>query len=356
MTETYSCEVFLSGYASATFELNMVISKTPWRISFFGGGTDLPAWYREHGGAVLSTTIDKYGYITCRFLPPFFEHKNLVVWSHIEKTKSVDEILHPSVRETLKFLNFHDGLGIHFDGDLPARTGLGSSSSFTVGLLNALYALRGQETTKKQLALDAIHIEQNLIRENVGSQDQVAAAFGGLNRITFDKSGEIDVTPIPIKPERLEELQNHLMLVFTGLLRSASSVEGEKIQNMSQRVREFTAMHEMVGEAFGILTDERDRLHDFGKLLHEMWQLKRTLASSVANDHIDGIYEEARQTGAIGGKLLGAGGGGFMLLFAPPEVQPKIRERLKGLMQVPFRFESQGSHIIHQTPHSPYLV
>ena len=334
----------------------MVISKTPWRISFFGGGTDIPAWYREHGGAVLSTTIDKYGYITCRYLPPFFEHKHLVVWSHIEKVKEVREILHPSVRETVKFLNITDGLGIHFDGDLPARTGLGSSSAFTVGLLNALYALRGREISKRQLALDAIHVEQNIIRESVGSQDQVAAAFGGFNRINFGQSGEIDVAPVPIRPQRLEQLQNHLMLVFTGFSRTASSLEAEKIQNMPQRIQELSAMRKMVDQALAILTDERDRLDDFGKLLHDSWQLKRALASKVTNDHIDAIYDEARLAGAIGGKILGAGGGGFMLLFAPPQAQPKIRERLKDLMQVPFRFEPSGSRIIYQTPSSPQAV
>lgn len=334
----------------------MVISKTPWRISFFGGGTDIPAWYREHGGAVLSTAIDKYGYITCRYLPPFFEHKHLVVWSHIEKVKEVHEILHPSVRETLKFLNFHDGVGIHFDSDLPARTGLGSSSAFTVGLLHALYALRGKEISKKQLALDAIHIEQDLIKDSVGSQDQVAVAFGGLNRITFDSSGDVEVTPVPIKPERREQLQNHLMLVFTGFSRTAAHVEAEKIQNMPTRIQELSAMRKMVDEAFAILTSEQDRLDEFGTLLDEHWQLKRALASQVTNDHIDAIYDEARSAGAAGGKILGAGGGGFMLLFAPPHAQPKIRERLKGLMHVPFRFESSGSHIIHQTPQAPYRV
>lgn len=327
----------------------MVITKTPWRISFFGGGTDFPAWYREHGGAVLSTTIDKYGYITCRYLPPFFEHKTLVVWSHIEKVKEAHEILHPSVRETLKFLNFQEGLGIHFDGDLPARTGLGSSSAFTVGLLNALYALRGEEATKHKLASDAIHIEQNLIKEAVGSQDQVAAAFGGFNRITFRKDGAIDVLPVAIAPERLERFQDHLLLVFTGFSRSGGRIEAEKIENLGAREQELHRMRELVDEAHAVLTSESSALEDFGRMLDESWQLKRTLSPSVANSHLDGIYEDARQAGAIGGKLLGAGGGGFFLLLARPEVQPRIREKLKHLLFVPFQFEQDGSQVIHRT-------
>lgn len=334
----------------------MVISKTPWRISFFGGGTDYPAWYREHGGAVLSATIDKYGYITCRHLPPFFEHKTLVVWSHIEKVRTVNEILHPSVRETLRFLDMPEGLGIHFDGDLPARTGLGSSSAFTVGLLNAIYALRGEPISKRKLALDAIHIEQNLIKETVGSQDQVAAAFGGLNKIIFGGPEEFTVTPAVIDAGRREAFENHLMLVFTGFSRNASDVAAEQVANTATKVRELEAMRGMVNEACLILEDVSRQLADFGRLLDESWQIKKTLSSKITNDHIDGIYNEARSAGAVGGKILGAGGGGFMLLFVPPDIQPKVRERLKGLMQVPFRFESEGSHIVHQTPHAPPAV
>ena len=328
----------------------MVITKTPLRISFFGGGTDYPAWFRRHGGAVLSTTIDKYSYITARHLPPFFAHKNLVVWSKIEKTKHRDEIEHPSVKKTLEYLNM-DGLGIHYDGDLPARTGLGSSSAFTVGLLHALYALKGEEASKHKIAHDAIHIEQNLLQENVGSQDQVAAAFGGLNRIEFYPDDTIRVTPLAVDAGRLERLQQNLMLVFTGFERTASDVAGEQVQNTHAHAREeeLRAMHGIVDKASAVLTSTNGDLDDFGRLLDESWQIKKTLSSKITNGSIDGMYERARASGAIGGKLLGAGGGGFMLLYARPENQARVKDALKGFLHVPFRFDTTGSQVIHQT-------
>ena len=333
----------------------MIISQTPFRVSFFGGGTDYPAWYQENNGAVLGTTIDKYCYITCRYLPPFFEHKHRIVYSRMEEVRDIGDIQHPSVKATLKFMGITGGMEIHHDGDLPARTGLGSSSSFTVGLLNALYALKGIMPSKKQLALDAIHVEQNIIRENVGSQDQVLAAFGGFNRISFSGKNNIDIKRITIKPERLELLQDHLMLVFTGFSRIASEVAAEQIRQTPNRAKELSEMYQMVDEAINILNGDNN-LSDFGKLLHESWQLKRSLTDKISTTQVDDIYAAALEAGAIGGKLLGAGGGGFILLFAKPEMQIKIKERLGGLLHVPFRFENQGSQIIFYEPAKEYGV
>jgi len=329
----------------------MIISRTPFRVSFFGGGTDYPAWYRENGGAVLATTIDKYCYITCRYLPPFFDHKDRIVYSKIERIKDIEEIEHPSVRETLRFMDIDKGVEIHHDADLPARTGLGSSSSFTVGLLHALYALKGTMCTKKQLAEEAIHIEQNMIKENVGSQDQILAAFGGFNRIDFGGEDDFQIRPITLNDQRLELLQNHLMLCFTGFSRAASEIAGQQIKNIPHKKKELTTMHQMVDEAQNILNGNNDLL-EFGKLLHESWQLKRSLSDKVSTSEIDEIYDAARNAGAIGGKLLGAGGGGFILFFAEPEIQPRIKAKLDRFLHVPFRFESLGSQIIFYAPNS----
>jgi len=329
----------------------MIISRTPFRISFFGGGTDYPAWYQKNGGAVLATTIDKYCYITCRYLPPFFEHKSRIVWSQTELIQDIDEIRHPSVRETLKFMGITEGMEIHHAADLPARTGLGSSSSFTVGLLHALYALKGMMPNKMQLALDAIHIEQERIKENVGSQDQTLAASGGFNRIDFSGKNNIQVRPITLNHQRLELLQNHLMLLFTGFSRNASEIAGEQIKNIPHKKTILSTMRQMVDEAINILNGDNDLL-DFGKLLHESWQLKRNLTDKISTPLIDEIYSTALSAGALGGKLLGAGGGGFMLIFAKPEVQPRIKNKLKNLLYVPFRFENLGSQIIFYEPSS----
>ena len=327
----------------------MIISQTPFRVSFFGGGTDYPVWYRENGGAVLGTTIDKYCYITCRCLPPFFEHKHRIVYSKMEQVLDTDEIQHSSVRETLKFMKITEGLEIHHDGDLPARTGLGSSSSFTVGLLHALYALKGIMASTKQLALDAIHIERDIIRENVGSQDQVLAAFGGFNRIDFSGENDIDIQRITVKPERLKLLQDHLMLFFTGFSRIASEIAAEQIQQTPNKKRELTEMYRMVDEGIGILNGDND-LSEFGKLLHESWQLKRSLTDKISTPEVDDIYTAARDAGVIGGKLLGAGGGGFVLLFARPEIQSRVKAKLSRLLYVPFQFENMGSQIIFYEP------
>ena len=328
----------------------MVIVRTPFRVSFFGGGTDYPAWFREHGGAVLATTIDKYSYITCRKLPPFFDHKHRIVYSYIENVKSIDDIRHPSVREVLKWMNISDGLEIHYDGDLPARSGLGSSSAFTVGLLNAINALYGRLVSSEKLAADAIHIEQNLIGEHVGSQDQISAAFGGLNRIVFQKNGSFCVDPIPLSTERREAFSSHLMLFFTGLSRIASDVAKSQIENLKHQEQALHFMQSMVGEGLSILQQDHQPIEAIGALLDEAWKYKRGLSNRVSTPEIDQIYAAAKDAGASGGKLLGAGGGGFLLIFAKPERQEAIRQRLKSLIYVPVKFEDSGSRIVLYQP------
>jgi len=328
----------------------MVITRTPFRISFFGGGTDYPAWYRENKGAVLTTTINKYCYINCRYLPPFFEHKHRIVYSKIENVKDINEIIHPAVKAILRFMKIKEGVEIHHDGDLPARTGLGSSSAFTVGLLHALYALKGEMRTKSSLAAEAIHIEQDIIKENVGSQDQIEVAFGGFNKINFNQDATFQVTPIILKKDKLQQLQNHLIFYFTGLSRFASEIAKEQIKNISKKKMELSIMYQMVEEAIKILNSSTTEISKFGKLLHESWKLKRSLTDKISNPRIDEIYTAARESGAVGGKLLGAGGGGFMVFFVKPEDQAKVKQRLKNLLQVPFQFENQGSQIILYQP------
>ncbi|MGA7577743.1 MAG: kinase [Desulfobaccales bacterium] len=327
----------------------MVISRTPFRISFFGGGTDYPSWYRKHGGQVLASSINKYCYISCRYLPPFFEHRLRVVYSLIEDCQNYEEIKHPAVRETLRFLQLERGLEIHHDGDLPARSGMGSSSSFTVGLLNALYALINVMASKHQLAMESIHIEQDMIRETVGSQDQVSAAYGGLNQIVFSPGGEITVKPVTISYERLEKLGSHVMLFYTGIKRTASDVAKSYVADIEDKADLLEAMDGMVDEALRILCGN-GCLCKFGELLHEAWLLKRDLSSQVSNHELDGYYASARAHGAIGGKIMGAGGGGFLMLFVPPEAQEQVRLALKELLHVPVQFESSGTQIIFYGP------
>ena len=331
----------------------MIISRTPFRISFFGGGTDYPAWYREHGGAVLSTAINKYCYVTCRYLPPFHDFKYLIRYYKREETQTVDEIQHPSVRTCLKFLEFQEGVDIVHHADLPARSGLGSSSTFTVGLLHALYALKHEMPTKRQLAVNSIHIEQDLIKENVGSQDQVCAAFGGFNKIEFGGAQEILVKPFILPPEKYEHLQQHVMLFFTGYSRTASEVAKDQIQNIPNKKNDLRQMIQLVDEAAAVLVDKRDRLDEFGRLLHEQWLIKRNMSSQVTNSSIDTIYETGIKAGALGGKLAGAGGGGFMMFFAPLERQPAIKSALKSLLYVPVRFDYLGSQIIYFSKDNP---
>lgn len=328
----------------------MIISKTPFRISFFGGGTDYPVWYEKNGGSVLSTTINKYSYISTRYYPPFFDHKYALRYRLHEQVNDISEIQHPSVRECLKFLNIKNGIEMVYTSDLPAMSGIGSSSAFTVGFLNSLYALTGKMISKKQLAHDAIRIEQDLIKENVGSQDQAATAFGGFNRIDFGGSEKLNVMPIILKPEKLESFQNHLMLFFTGFSRRASDIAKEQIKQTPSKGNELSAMKAMVDEAIDILCSETRNIEDFGKLLDKSWKIKKSLTNLISTSQIDEIYEKAIKAGAIGGKLCGAGGGGFILFFAPLAAQPKIKEALKDLLHVPFSFETGGSQIIFNSP------
>ena len=323
----------------------MIISRTPFRISFFGGGTDYPDWYRKHGGAVLATTIDKYCYITARHLPPFFEHRICLVYSKIEYCQTIEEIAHPSVREVLRFLDVQRGVEIHHDGDIPARSGMGSSSAFTVGLLHALYALKGQMVSKHQLAMESVHLEQDVLKETVGSQDQVLAAYGGFNHITFAPNGEISVRPVTLSRDRMQELNAHVMLFYTGIKRTASTIADTYVNDIDDKRRQLRLMRELVDEGVSILGGGQD-LGGFGELLHEAWQAKRSLSATVSNSYVDDIYDQARAAGAIGGKLIGAGGGGFIVFFAPPERHAAIRERLAKLIHVPVKFEFGGSQII----------
>lgn len=328
----------------------MIISRTPHRISFFGGGTDYPAWYLEHGGKVLGAAIDKYCYLSCRFLPPYFEMKHRIVYSRIEQVDALDEIQHPSVRETLKFLGFEQGVAIHHDGDIPARSGMGSSSAFTVGLLKALYALQGRLVDRERLYREAIHVEQDLIRENVGSQDQVWAACGGLNTVDFLQNGEIVVKPIVMRATALQRFESCLMLVFTGLARDASEVAAEQIKRLPGLRAELRAMRGLVDDAERILASDREDFTDFGRLLNETWQIKRTLTPQITNGAVDACYAAALAAGAAGGKLLGAGGGGFMVFYVEPELQPRVKKALEKYLHIPFAFDFQGSEIIVYRP------
>ncbi|NEO83084.1 MAG: kinase [Spirulina sp. SIO3F2] len=332
----------------------MLMSRTPFRISFFGGGTDYPSWYKHHGGSVLATTINHYCYLTCRYLPPFFEHRFHVVYSRIENCSTIERIQHPAVRTTLKYLNLHQGLEIHHDCDLPARSGLGSSSAFTVGLLHALHALHGQHPSKAQLAQESLHIEQNLLGETVGSQDQICAAYGGFNHITFGLNGEISIQPVEVDGDRLHQLNRHLMLFYTKVRRTATASEIARsyVPNLVKKQHQLGMLQALVDEGLKILVNHHD-LNSFGELLHETWQLKRDLGAQISNAQIDDLYRCARAAGAVGGKLTGAGGGGFLLLFVPPERQATVRDRLHNLIYVPFQFEGSGSQIMFSDRQQP---
>jgi len=323
----------------------MIVSRTPYRISLFGGGTDYPTWYREHGGAVLATSIDKYCYLTCRYLPPFFEHRYRLVYSKIEMCQNYEEMTHPAAREVLRYMQMDRGVEIHHDGDLPARSGMGSSSAFTVGLLHALYALKGRMPSKHQLAMESIQVEQEMVKETVGSQDQVLAAYGGLNHVLFHANGEITVRPVALTHDSIHELNAHLMLFYTGIKRTAAHVAKSYVDQIGEKQQQLRTIRDMVDESISILNNGKD-LKNFGELLHEGWQIKRSLSAQVTNPEVEEIYEAARAAGALGGKLTGAGGGGFMLLFAPPSRQEAIRERLNKLLHVPFQFDFNGRQII----------
>ena len=334
----------------------MIITRTPLRISFFGGGTDLPDFYRKHGGEVLSTTIDKYLYITCRHMPPFWEYKHRLVYgSNTELVSDIKEIVHPSIRETMRFLNIEYGVDMHYNTDIPARSGMGSSSSFTVGLLNALNGLNGRMTSKYELMCNSIHIEQNMIREAVGSQDQAAAAYGGLNHIVFRKEGGIEVQPVTIPEVRSAELNRHLVLVFTGFQRFAQDIEKDKMKSIDDQITNLLEIKSYVGQAIDILNSHTD-ICQFGQLLNETWQKKKLLSQKVSNSQIDAMYERGIANGAIGGKLLGAGGGGFMLFFVKPENRERLLKSLSEYTSVPFSFENSGSQNIYYVPERDYAT
>jgi len=323
---------------------------TPFRVSFFGGGTDYPDWFQKNGGAVLSTTINKFCYITCRYLPPFFEHKHRLVYSKVETVREIQDIQHPAVRGILSTLKIEKGMEIHHDGDLPARSGLGSSSAFTVGLLNAIYALAGEHISGKDLAKKAIYIEQEVLKEHVGSQDQIAAALGGLNQIKFFTDGTFSTLPLIINQDKKELLENHLMLFFTGVSRYASQIAKSKIENFKNRTGELNRLAEMTDEGVGILQGSRDFIPEFSKLIDESWQIKKRLSSQVSTPVIDQIFDDAKNAGALGGKLLGAGGGGFLLLLVQPDAKASVRDKLSNLTEVPFQFEPSGSRIALYQP------
>jgi D-glycero-alpha-D-manno-heptose-7-phosphate kinase len=331
----------------------MIISRTPFRISFFGGGTDYPAWYRKYGGSVLVSTIDKYCYLACRYYPPFFEHSYRISYIKSENCQSIEEISHPAVKGILRYLDWDRGLEVHHVADLPARGGMGSSSAFTVGLLHALHGLRGELLSKQQLTLESVHVEQDILRETVGSQDQTAAAYGGLNHVTFSRNGDISVRPLTLSAERLQELESHLMLFYTGIKRTAADVAQSYVDNIDEKKVLMQKLTAMVDEGISILHGDQD-IADFGRLLNKAWQVKRNFSANVSNAHVDHMYNRAIAAGALGGKILGAGGGGFMVLFVPPHRQTQVREDLDTYIHVPFKFEFSGSQIIFYDPEQDF--
>lgn len=331
----------------------MIITRTPFRISFFGGGTDYPAWYRQHGGGVLATTINKYCYLSCRYLPPFFEHNYRIVYIKSENCATIKEITHPAVRGILGYLDWKRGLEIHHDADLPARGGMGSSSAFTVGLLHALHGLRSKLVSKQALSEQAIHFEQNILHETVGSQDQISAAYGGLNEITFHTNGDFSVKPLTVGNDRLLELESHLMLIYTGIQRTASDVAKSYVEDIESRAKQMNGLSSILKESVALLYSGKD-LAEFGRLLDHAWELKRSWSKVVSNSFVDDLYARAKSAGALGGKIIGAGGGGFLLLFVPPEKQNAVRLALTNTIHVPFRFESGGSQIIFYDPQEDF--
>lgn len=327
----------------------MIITQTPFRMSFFGGGTDFPGFYKEHGGAVISTTFDKYCYVNVRHLPRFFDYSTELSYARTERVTDVEDIEHPAIREAMKYLDMHE-IRLTYEADLPARSGLGTSSSFAVGMLNAFYALKGKYADKRKLADDAIYLERTLCKESGGIQDQIAASFGGFNRINFDADG-YSVNPVIISPERKAALNRNLMLFFTGFSRFSSDIQVSAEQNLKSKQGRLLEMKALVDDAERILTSKTS-LDEFGRLLDYTWKLKRGFSDQVTTDSIDAVYEKAIRAGAIGGKLLGAGGGGFLLFYVIPERQEAIRAALQDLLYVPFEFETAGTRVIHYTPES----
>ena len=327
----------------------MIITQTPFRMSFFGGGTDFPGFYREHGGAVLSTTFDKYCYVNVRHLPRFFDYTTELSYAKTERVTDVESIEHPAIREAMKMLDMHE-IRLTYEADLPARSGLGTSSSFAVGMLNAFYALKGKYADKRKLADDAVYLERVLCKESGGIQDQIAASFGGFNKISFNADG-YTVSPVIISPERKLRLNDNLMLFFTGFSRFSSDIQVEAEKSLKSKEAQLLEMLQLVDEAEQVLTSKTD-LTEFGKLLDYTWKLKRGITSKVSTDSIDAIYDKAIKAGATGGKLLGAGGGGFLLFYVETEKQKNVLEALNNLLYVPFEFETAGTQVIHYTPES----
>lgn len=323
----------------------MVIAQAPFRMSFFGGGTDFPAFYEEHGGKVISTSIDKYCYVNVRHLPPFFDYAYEISYSIREQINSVEEIQHPAIREAVKYLDMRE-LTLTYDADLPARSGLGTSSSFAVAMLMAFYAIKGKYVDKKRLAEEAIYLERVLCAESGGVQDQIAAAYGGLNVISFSKDG-FQVDPIVMSGERKEQLNNSLMLFFTGFSRYSFTIQQKHEKAIHSKEKLLLEMLSLAHQAEEVLTS--GNLDEFGRMLDYTWRLKRDVNSAVTTGQIDGVYETAMQAGALGGKLLGAGGGGFLLLYVRPEMQKQVRRALSALKEIPFRFETGGARILYYT-------
>lgn len=326
----------------------MIITKTPFRMSFFGGGTDMPAFFNEHGGAVLSTTFDKYCYVTVRHLPPFFDYTSELVYSRIERVDSIEKIEHPLVRNCIKFLDMHE-LRVNYESDLPARTGLGTSSSFAVGLLNAFYALKGKHASKKQLADEAIYVERELCKESGGWQDQIAAAFGGFNRIDFKDNG-YKVSPIIISPGRKQRLNDNLLLFFTGFSRFSSEIQKSTEAAIKDKTAQLREMLALVNEAQEVLVNDQSDLDDFGRLLDTTWRLKRQTGAKISTGSIDELYEKGIKAGALGGKLLGAGGGGFLVFYVQPEKRQAVLAAMRDLLHVPFAFENGGTQVLYNAP------
>lgn len=326
----------------------MIITETPFRMSFFGGGTDMEDFFREYGGAVLSTTFDKYCYVNVRHLPRFFDYSTELSYSKTERVTDVEQIQHPAIRNAMKMLDMHE-LRLTYEADLPARSGLGTSSSFAVGMLNAFYALKGKYVDKKKLADEAIYLERELCQEAGGWQDQIAAAYGGLNRINFNADG-YEVCPVIISPERKKRLNNNLLMFFTGFTRFSSDVQKQNAIGKADKVMQLKEMLSLVDDAERLLTDRDSDLDEFGRLLDNTWKLKRQTGSAVSTSNIDNLYQKGMKAGALGGKLLGAGGGGFLVFYVQPEKQESVKLAMEDLMYIPFEFEDSGTRVIHYTP------
>lgn len=327
----------------------MIITKTPFRMSFFGGGTDIESYFRENSGAVLSTSFDKYCYVNVRHLPRFFDYSTELSYSKIERVNTVDDIQHPAIRNAMKMLDMHE-IRLTYEADLPARSGLGTSSSFVVGMLNAFYALKGKYVDKKRLADEAIHLERVLCEEAGGWQDQIAASYGGFNRINFHKNGTYDVLPLVIHPDRKKELNSNLLMFFTGFTRFSSEIQKANAVGYTEKVAQLEEMFALVDDAEKVLTNKHSDLDEFGRLLDFTWQLKRQTGAAITTTGIDGLYEQGIKAGALGGKLLGAGGGGFLVFYVQPEKQEAVKVAMKDCMYIPFTFENGGTRVIHYTP------